>query len=377
MVTVWIIFTVVVLGLLALDLGVFNREPHVVSVKEALGWTCFWITLSLAFIGVIALMYGNHWGGAGLDADGHVIRDGSQASLEYLTGYVLEKALSVDNIFVIALIFGFFRVPPQYQHRVLFWGILGALIFRGIMIGVGAFLVAQFSWIFYVFGGLLIVAAAKMLLMSDDDVDPEKSWILRLARRVMPVTKEYRDERFTVRVDGRLFITPLMLVLLVIEATDVLFAVDSIPAIFGVFEDPAHADAFIVFSSNVFAILGLRSLYFVLAGMLDKFRYLSPALALVLIVIGVKMLLHDVLHDVDRNLLLSSTLSAVAIILLLGVLLSVRANRRDARMGSQPGRDAPAAQAEADDASEPDGRSNGEAEVAERRFERVPTIPPA
>ena len=371
MFAVWIIFTVVVLGLLALDLGVFNREPHVVSVKEALGWTCFWVALSLAFIGVVALMYGNHWGGAGLDEHGHVVRDGSQASLEYLTGYVLEKALSVDNIFVIALIFGFFRVPPQYQHRVLFWGVLGALIFRGIMIGVGAFLVAQFSWIFYVFGGLLIVAAAKMLLLSESDVDPERSWILRLARRLVPVTKDYHGERFTVRVDGRLFITPLMLVLLVIEATDVLFAVDSIPAIFGVFEDPSQADAFIVYSSNVFAILGLRSLYFVLAGMLDKFRYLSPALALVLIVIGVKMLLHDALHGVDRTLLLSSTLSTVAIILLGGVLLSIRANRQDLREAEKAEPDPPAPR------EEPPARANdSETDNGARPDKRVPTIPP-
>ena len=315
MLWIWLAFIAFVLAMLALDLGVFHRHAHVVSIREAMGWSVFWISLGLAFAVLVYWGYETHFMGLGLapdDVDG-LPNDGRSATIKYLTGYVVEKSLSVDNIFVIAMIFSFFAVPAIYQHRVLFWGILGALVMRGVMIGIGAALIHEFHWILYVFGGFLIVTAAKMLLMKSEHADPNANVVVRLTRRFFPITTRFHGEHFLVRagsaasheaetpgakelpdpaVDaarpGMFMLTPLALALVMVETTDLIFAVDSIPAIFAITADP-----FLVFTSNVFAILGLRSLYFALAGMLETFRYLKVALALVLALVGVKMLAAD------------------------------------------------------------------------------------
>ncbi len=266
----WVVFNLFVLGLLALDLGVFHRKAHAVSIREALSWSIAWITLALIFNLWIYFMWG------------------SEKALEFLAGYLIEKSLSVDNIFVFLVIFSYFSVPAMYQHRVLFWGILGALVMRAIFIAVGVALLTAFHWMIYLFGGFLVITGVKLLLAGDEKIDPEKNPAVRLARRLMPITKEYQGQRFFARIDGRLWATPLLLVLLVIETTDVIFAVDSIPAIFAVTMDP-----FIVYTSNVFAILGLRALYFLLAGIMNMFRYLKVGLAFVLCFVGVKMMIVD------------------------------------------------------------------------------------
>ncbi|OWY71864.1 hypothetical protein B7486_09405 [cyanobacterium TDX16] len=280
----WLGFIALILALLALDLGVLNRKEHVIGTREALAWTAFWIFLSLVFNGGIYYMYEHHWLGIGLHAGGE--ESGADAAMKYFTGYVVEKSLSLDNIFVIALIFRYFAVPGAFQHRVLFWGILGALILRGAMIAVGAALIHRFHWVIYVFGALLIATAVKMLMSKDEKIEPDRNPFVRVARRLYPVTPDFEGRRFFSHIDGKKAITPLFLVLLVVESTDVLFAVDSIPAIFAITTDP-----FIVFTSNVFAILGLRSLYFALASVMDKFRYLKVSLMLVLVFVGAKMLL--------------------------------------------------------------------------------------
>ena len=279
----WIGFIIMVLGLLALDLGVFNRKAHAISARKALLWTAFWICLALVFNAGLYFVYAHHWFGLGL-IPGHQ-QSAREAALEFFTGYIIEKSLSLDNIFVIALIFSYFRVPLQYQHRTLFWGILGALILRGAMIGAGAALIHRFTWTIYVFGALLLLTAFKMLISKHEDVEPDRNPLVRLARRVYPVTPDFVAEHFFTRMNGRRAITPLFLALLVIESSDVMFAVDSIPAIFAVTRDP-----FIVFTSNVFAILGLRSLYFALAAVMDKFYYLKTSLVILLAFVGVKML---------------------------------------------------------------------------------------
>lgn len=305
-VLIWVGFIVLILGLLALDLGVFNRKAHVPTVAEALAWSAFWISLALAFNGVVFFLYENNLIGGGPGS-------GRQASLEFFTGYVLEKSLSLDNIFVIALIFSYFRVPLKYQHRVLFWGIMGALVMRGVMIGAGAVLIARFYWTTYFFGALLLLTAARMLVVSHENLEPEKSPLIRLARRFFPVTPTMREQRFFVREGGRWAMTPLFLVLLMVEGTDVLFAVDSIPAIFAVTRDP-----FLVYTSNVFAILGLRSLYFALAPLLAYFRFLKASLVFVLAFVGVKMLLaHS--HPVP----VAVSLPVIVGILGVGILASV------------------------------------------------------
>ncbi len=268
----WVLFITCILFFLALDLGVFHRRAHVVSFREALAWTGVWVSLSLLFGFVIAPRMVEGWT--------------QRETLEYLTGYLVELSLSMDNVFVIAMIFGYFRVPAQYQHRVLFWGILGALLMRGIMIAVGTALVQRFLWTLYVFGAFLVVTGIKMLFSREQGVHPERNPVIRAARRVFPVYPDYDGQRFFTRLNGRRAITPLMLVLLMVETTDLIFAVDSIPAIFGITKNP-----FIVFTSNVFAILGLRSLYFVLANLIAYFRYLKTGLSVVLVFIGVKMLL--------------------------------------------------------------------------------------
>lgn len=327
MIVFWIIFFALVLVLLALDLGVFNREAHVISVREAAGWTVVWVAVSLLFNGFVWLAYHNHWFDSGLGPNGEVLRSGGQAALEFFTGYLVEKSLSVDNIFVIALIFTYFRVPGQYQHRVLFWGILGAIILRGVMIGLGSVLVAQFSWTFYVFGGFLVLVALKMLFLEDETRDPEKGLVLRIARRVLPVAEGFHGEHFMVRVDGKRLFTTMFVVLIVIETTDLVFAVDSIPAIFGIFDDPKNVDPFIIMSSNIFAILGLRALYFVLAGMIDKFRYLSYSLAFVLAFVGVKMFTHSMEPKPISNV---TSLIVIVSALTIGVVISILMDRREA-----------------------------------------------
>jgi tellurite resistance protein TerC len=268
----WTAFLGAILFFLALDLGVFHRKAHAVRFREALAWTTVWFTMAMLFgFLVVPNDPGKGWI--------------SGPRSEFITGYILELSLSMDNVFVIALIFGYFQVRIEYQHRVLFWGILGALIMRGIMIGLGAALVHQFGWILYVFGAFLLLTGVKMLFSDDQGVHPERNPVVRLARRFFPISKDFDGQHFITRADGRLMLTPLALVLIVVETTDLVFAVDSIPAIFGVTQS-----SFIVFTSNVFAILGLRSLYFVLAGMIGYFRFLKIGLSVVLIYIGVKML---------------------------------------------------------------------------------------
>lgn len=307
----WLGFLAIIFILLALDLGVFNRHAHVITVREALKWTAVWVAVAMAFNVLLYFMYENHWFGIGMTV-GHQL-DGADAAIKFFTGYIVEKSLSMDNIFVIAVIFGYFKVPPQYQHRVLFWGILGALIMRGGMIAVGTVMIRSFSWTIYIFGGLLIITAVRMLMSGDEHGDPNNNWLTRLAKRFYPVAEGFDGQKFFTIVNGKRAMTRLMIVLLVVESTDVLFAVDSIPAIFAITDDP-----FIVFTSNVFAILGLRSLYFALAGMIDKFRYLKPSLVFVLAFVGVKMIIS---HHYPIPTLVS--LSVILGILLVGVLASI------------------------------------------------------
>ncbi len=272
----WIGFNGFVLLMLCIDLGVFHRKAHIVSVKEALSWTTAWISLALVFnLGV--------W---------HYL--GQQKALEFFTGYVIEYSLSVDNMFVFALLFSYFSVPALYQHKVLFWGILGALVMRAVMILIGAALIAKFAWIIYVFGAFLVLTGIKMIFKKEEEIHPERNPVVRLFKRFMPVTSEYRADNFFVREKGILMATPLFVVLLLVEFTDLIFAVDSIPAIFAVTTDP-----FIVYTSNVFAILGLRSLYFALSGVMDKFHYLKIGLGVVLTFVGVKMLLAHTPWKID------------------------------------------------------------------------------
>jgi tellurite resistance protein TerC len=268
----WIAFNAVILFLLILDLVVFNRKAHEVSIKEALGWSAFWISLALVFNVWVTFEYGKEIG------------------LQWFTGYLIEKSLSVDNLFVFLLLFTYFKVPGKYQHKVLFWGIIGALVMRGILILLGAALIARFHWILYLFGVFLVFTGLKMLFSSaEEDVHPEKNIVVRMFKRIFPVKAEYHWDLFFIKVDGRRYATLLFIVLIVVETTDLVFAVDSIPAIFAITTDP-----FIVYTSNVFAILGLRSLYFALAGMMDMFHYLRHGLAVVLTFIGIKMLVMDV-----------------------------------------------------------------------------------
>ncbi len=313
-------FLVLVGLLLWLDLGVLNRKAHVIGTTEALRWTTLWVSLALLFSVFVYFLYDRHWFDMGLTA-GHA-STGLQAWQQYLTGYIVEQSLSLDNVFVMAMIFGYFRVPPENQHRALFWGIVGAMVFRGIMIGAGAALVHRFEWMLTVFGVILLLTALKMLFHKEEEVDPDKNPLVRLARKVYPVTSTYEGQRFFTRLeDGRRAMTPLMLVLLVIESTDVIFAVDSIPAIFGITTDP-----FIVFTSNVFAILGLRSLYFVLAGMIARFRYMKPSLVFVLLFIAVKMLLP---HHIKEQIPDAMALGVIFGILFVGVVASLVATRSE------------------------------------------------
>jgi len=279
----WIGFILLIGIFLALDLGVFNRKVHFISFKEAAGWTALWVSISLMFSFFIYFAYENQWVESGT-------LSGREAVVEYLSGYLVELSLSVDNIFVIALIFRYFQVPPRNQHRVLFWGILGAVVFRGILIGVGVILIQQFSWMTYVFGAILLFAAFRML-KPGKEIHPEKNPLVRFMRSLFPVTKNYVGDHFFIRKMGYWIATPLFIALLVVEVTDIMFAFDSIPAIFAITQDP-----FLIFTSNIFAILGLRSMYFLLAAVLDRFRFLKASLVIILFYVAAKMLLHEIFH---------------------------------------------------------------------------------
>ena len=296
----WIGFNVFVLGMLAIDLGVFNRTAHVVTMKEAGRWTAIVVTCAAIFNAII------------------FSTRGSQAGFEFMTGYLIELALSVDNIFVFILIFSYFRVPPKYQHRVLFWGIFGALVMRGVMIGAGALLIERFHWIMYVFGAFLVFTGIRMALQDDTHIEPSANPVLRLVRRLVPVSPEYEGQKFFTRVliggKTKRAVTPLFIVLVMVETTDLIFAVDSIPAIFAITRDP-----FIVYTSNVFAILGLRSMYFLLAGIIDKFHFLKLGLSAVLVFVGTKMLITYF----DIHLHIGISLGAVAAILVTSVVASL------------------------------------------------------
>jgi tellurite resistance protein TerC len=312
----WVGFNVFVLAMLALDLGVFHRKSHAVSGRQALIWSIVWITLSLVFNTVIYF----YWDRMMPEST----YSNSEAALAFLTGYLIEKSLSVDNIFVFILIFSFFRVPAAYQHRVLFWGILGALVMRGALIALGAALLHEFHWIIYVFGAFLIFTGIRMAWHHDEDMEPDKHPVVKFFRRFMPVTETFEKDKFFVRRAGRLMATPLFLILLVVESTDLIFAVDSIPAIFAVTQDP-----FIVYTSNVFAILGLRALYFLLANVMDKFQYLKFGLSAVLVFIGVKMVIVD-FYKIPT----AASLAVVASILTISILASLWKSTSDPELSS-------------------------------------------
>jgi tellurite resistance protein TerC len=299
----WAGFLGFVLAMLALDLGVFHRKDHVVRPREALGWSAAWVALALAFGAFL-------W-----------VRDGSAPALQYLTGYVIEKSLSVDNIFVFVVIFGALGIPPLYQHRVLFWGILSALVLRGAMIAAGAALLHRFHWVIYVFGGFLVITGVKLLFAGASVPHPERSRAFRALQRLVPATPRIEGNRFFTRENGRRLATPLFFALALVELTDVVFAVDSIPAIFAITDDP-----YLVFTSNIFAILGLRSLYFLLASVVERFTYLKPSLAFVLVFVGAKMAAVDLvkIHP-------AVSLAVVVAILAVGAVASLLKARRDGR----------------------------------------------
>jgi len=295
----WIGFNLFVLSLLALDLGVFHRHAHKVSIKEATIWSVVWITMAMVFNLGLYLFWDR--------VSPNNSYSNSEAALAFFTGYLIEKSLSVDNIFVFVLIFTFFAVPAIYQHRVLFWGILGALIMRGALIAVGAVLLKEFHWIIYIFGAFLIFTGIRMAIHRNEEMHPEQNPVVKLLRRIIPVAENYEGDHFFIRRAGKLLATPLFLVLLIVESTDLVFAVDSIPAIFAVTNDP-----FIIYTSNVFAILGLRSLYFLLAGVLDKFYYLKLGLSFVLAFVGTKMVIVDI-YKIPIGLSLGVIASILAI----------------------------------------------------------------
>ncbi len=303
----WVGFNAFILAMLALDLGVFHRKSHEISVKEATIWSGVWIALAMVF------------------NTGIWYFRGGEAGIQFFTGYLIEKSLSVDNIFVIALIFSFFAVPKIQQHRVLFWGILGALVMRAIFIVAGAALLARFHWIIYIFGVFLLITGIRMAMHRDEEIHPEHNPVLKLVRRLVPVTNDYHGGHFFIRNAGKLMATPLFLVLVLVETTDLIFAVDSIPAIFAVTEDP-----FLVYTSNIFAILGLRSLYFVLAGVMDKFVYLKLGLSAILVFVGAKMLLTEVYK-------IPATVSLLVVLSMLTVTIaaSLRKSRKDERMAAE------------------------------------------
>jgi tellurite resistance protein TerC len=320
---IWLCFFVIYIGVLALDLVVLHRESRVMHVRQALGWTAVWVAVALSFAGLVYGVYEHQW--FGWHAVGEDRPNGAEAAIQYVTGYLLEWSLSVDNIFVIAIIFSFMKIPPQFQYRVLFWGIVGAIVLRGAMIAAGAALIHAFDWTFYLFGGILLYSAARMLKSEEEQFDPSKSVLVRIARRVYPVTDKLDGERFFTMVDGKRAATPLFVTLLLVDFADVVFAVDSIPAIFAVTQEP-----FIVFTSNAFAILGLRSLYFAIAGLMMMFKYIKFSLIFILGFVGVKMLLH---HHLDIPHAIS--LGVIVGFLAIGILASLWSTRREQRTQQQ------------------------------------------
>lgn len=308
----WVGFNLFVLLMLAIDLGIFHRDAHAVSAKEAGTWTVVWIASALLFNVLIYFQWDKF--------SPESAYTNSEAALAFLTAYLIEKSLSVDNIFVFVVVFSYFAVPAAYQHRVLFWGVLGALVMRGALIFTGSALIHQFHWIIYLFGAFLIFTGIKLALQNDEEMDPERNPLVRLTRRYLPMTDDYEGSNFFVRHGGKLVATPLLLVLIVVETTDLVFALDSIPAIFAVTQN-----AFIVYTSNVFAILGLRSLYFLLANMMDQFRYLKYGLATVLTFVGVKMVLADIYH-----IPIGISLAVVAGVLVISVAASLLVTERPA-----------------------------------------------
>lgn len=309
---VWICFLAAVLIFLALDLGVFNKTPHIISTKEAGKWTAIWVTLSFLFSFVIHWLYSTNYIA---NPDG---LKPTTASIKFITGYLIELSLSVDNIFVIAIIFSAFRIPQKYQHRVLFWGILGAIVFRGLMIFFGVMLIHKFTWTTYVFGAFLIYTAIKMLMNGEDEkFEPKKSFVYKSLKKIMPISNHMDKEHFFVKRRHITAATPLFVALVVIEVMDVIFAIDSVPAILAITSDP-----FLVFSSNIFAILGLRSMYFFLANMLAKFSYLEYSLIAILNFVGLKMLLHDFIEIPEW-----ASLAFIAVSLLAGIIVSLKINK--------------------------------------------------
>lgn len=304
---IWTSFITLIVIFLALDLGVFNRKDHVIKSKEASIWTAVWVSIALGFSGVIYWLFSD-----GL-IDNPTGLEPGDAVLKYITGYLIELSLSIDNVFVIAVIFSSFKIPPLYQHRVLFWGILGAIVFRALMIVFGVALINKFDWIIYVFGVFLLYTAFKMLKSDDEDFDPKKSFVFRQVKKIFPVTGAIQGNHFFVRRMGLKAATPLFIALIVIELTDILFALDSIPAILAITADP-----FIVFSSNILAILGLRSMYFLVSRMLQKFRYINYSLVVILAFVGLKMLFSHYIHPPEWV-----SLTVIVVALLAGILASL------------------------------------------------------
>jgi len=311
---VWIIFILFILLFLALDLGVFNKKAHVIKTKEAAIWTSVWISIAMGFSGVIWWLFSDE-----LVANPTGLTPGS-AVIKYITGYLVELSLSIDNVFVIAVIFRSFAIPDLYQHRILFWGILGALVFRALMIIFGVALITKFDWIVYVFGGFLLYTAFKMLKSNNAPINPRNSVVIKKLRNVLPFTSIIEGERFFIRRMGKRFATPLFLALVMIEFTDILFALDSIPAILAITVDP-----FIVFSSNILAILGLRSMYFLISNMLNRFRYIHYSLVVILAYVGVKLIFS---HHVEIPEWLS--LAVIALFLAVGIISSMMITDRNA-----------------------------------------------
>ena len=311
---VWFFFLLSIFIFLALDLGVFNKTPHIISTKEASKWTFIFISMSFAFSGVVYWLYSNNYVS---NPDG---LKPTTAMIKYITGYLIELSLSVDNIFVIAIIFSSFKIPKKYQHRVLFWGIIGAIVFRGLMIYFGVLLINKFSWTTYVFGIFLIFTALKMLFTNEEnDFEPKNSLVYKILGKIIPISHHNEKDHFFVKKESKTYATPLFVALVVIEVMDVLFAVDSVPATLAITSDP-----FLVFSSNIFAILGLRSMYFFLANMLEKFSYLEYSLIAILSFVGLKMLLHSLIEIPEWF-----SLSFIALSLLTGVVVSLRMAKKD------------------------------------------------
>lgn len=350
---VWVAFIAFILSMLALDLGVFQRQAHAVSMHEALLRCAAWIALGLGFGVFVYFAYEQQWFGLGLAVDrvDGFVNDGDIALAKYLTGYIVEQSLSADNVVVMVTVFAFFGVAPRYQHRVLFWGILGAIVLRGVMIAIGATLISRFHWILYLFGAFLVVTGIRMFFVKIQHADLDRNPIMRLVRRMVPVTAQFHGGHFVVRAgthdaleppvpgalckpdavldkakSGALLLTPLGLALVVVEVSDLVFAIDSIPAVFAITADP-----FLVFTSNVFAILGLRSLYFALAGLLDRFRYLNPSIAIVLVIVGLKMLVSPWIKATFGSRANFYLLALVLSILSVGIAASFIVSARESR----------------------------------------------